>query len=454
MERWTKGALVNSGKTKEIFTAVEDPTMGIVKTGNNITAHDDPNFTKQFEAKPRLATMTTCNVLRLLQACGLPVAFKEQLGEDEFLVPIVEMIPLEAVCRRVADGSYLKRCPEFKRPGKLHQFHSLKTELFLKTTGGKLAKGERVLVSDLPMIKVKEGEKPLDDPFIVNPDSDEEWQLFDPKKPAWAEGADLQKTAPAPDVVFPTKVTISPEWTVKKILARIDYLNRWAFLVIERAWGILGYKLGDWKIEFGWTKDGELVIADVIDNDSWRLKDAEDKELSKQVFRDHGLIKEVEINYALISEMSKRFRLPKQAIVLWRGSPDDKLPEVPEIPGVIKVEITNSGHKATMASLQKLEETIRDFPEGGVIICNVGMSNGLGPILASHTSWVVISVPATFKEFPDDVYSSLRLPSKVAMATVPSDKNAVLLALNVLALSNPAVYAFRQLEIEGLDPSY
>jgi phosphoribosylcarboxyaminoimidazole (NCAIR) mutase len=71
--------------------------------------------------------------------------------------------------------------------------------------------------------------------------------------------------------------------------------------------------------------------------------------------------------------------------------------------------------------------------------------------LAAHTSWPVISVPATLEDFPADIYSSLRMPSDVPMATVWPEKNAVLYALNILAQKNPYLNLFRQLAIEKMD---
>jgi len=459
--QWTKGDLVAEGKTKKIFRTLEDPVMGIFEAGNNITAHDDPAFTKQFDAKPRLATQTNCNVFSLLKVCGVPVAFEARISETEFVAPIVKMIPLEIIARRVADGSYLKRMPHYKRDGeRLHQFHRLVTEFFLKTSGGKLVVDGKTLVDNLPQIPAqKKGDtKPMDDPFITNPHKEDLWNLADPKKPIWEKGALLEQTAVPSEVLFLSSGIINPmtgeKWTATGIMEELDRLNRWAFLIMEKAWGMLGFKLGDWKIECGFTEDGRIVIADVIDNDSWRLRDKENREKSKQVFRDHGLTHEVEINYAQISELSDRFQLPKQALVIWKGSPDDKSPEVPEIPGVQKIEIVLSGHKKSQACLAKLEELQRDYPDGGVILAMVGMSNGLGPVLSSHTSWPVIGVPVSAKEFPDDVWSSLRLPSQNPMVTILSDKNAVLFALNILGQKNPAAYMTRQLAIEQLDSGY
>jgi phosphoribosylaminoimidazole carboxylase/phosphoribosylaminoimidazole-succinocarboxamide synthase len=115
------------------------------------------------------------------------------------------------------------------------------------------------------------------------------------------------------------------------------------------------------------------------------------------------------------------------------------------------VDIVLSGHKSPQQCLLKLEEVLTEFPEGGVILACVGMSNGLGPILSARTSWPVIGIPMTSEKFPEDVWSSLRMPSQVPMGTILSTKNAVLMALNVLAQKNPAAYAVRQLAIEELD---
>ena len=195
------------------------------------------------------------------------------------------------------------------------------------------------------------------------------------------------------------------------------------------------------------------MIDDVIDNDSWRLKDPNFGEVSKQEFRVGKPLDEIEAKYGHVADLVNQFRITEQAIVLWKGSPSDEFPEVPEIVGLKKVEIIMSGHKKTNQSLARLEEVLREFPDGGVIIAEVGMSNGLGPTIASHTNWPVISRPAD-ENFPEDVWSSLRMPSKNAMATILSQKNAVLYALNILASKNPAIYMKRQYEIEELDQGY
>jgi phosphoribosylcarboxyaminoimidazole (NCAIR) mutase len=53
--------------------------------------------------------------------------------------------------------------------------------------------------------------------------------------------------------------------------------------------------------------------------------------------------------------------------------------------------------------------------------------------------------------FPEDVWSSVRMPSKVPMATVWPESNAMLLASEILSQKNPVLYQKRQIMIEKQD---
>ncbi len=454
MTEFVKGSQLGEGKTKRLFSVEGYPDLVWVENKDEVTAHDDEAYTKRFDTKAVCATKTTTKIFELLNACGIPTSFVQKISDTEFIAKKCEMIPLEVISRRLAVGSFVQRRPDLKplAGDKPHRFHQVYREFFLKTTKGKLEKGDQSTDLGLPEIPAKGGgTKPLDDPLIedvwIRP-----WELMMPKQPAWEKGARLDIHVPPGGVLFPSNRNApAPETDIIKTM---DELNHKAFLVAEGAWAQLGYVLVDWKIEFGWTVDGNIVISDVIDNDSWRLRDRDFQELSKQLHRDGLPLSEVEAKYGLVTEMVQQIRLPKQLLVIWKGSPDDQSPEVPNIPGVETTGIALSGHKKTQACLKQLEELQRDYPDGGVIVVPVGMSNGLGPVLSSHTTWPVVGVPLTVKECPEDVWSSLRLPSQNPMATILSPKNAVLFALNILGQKNPAAYMIRQFALEQLDQGY
>lgn len=447
-----KGELIAEGKTKLIYAIEGDPYHVIMSNIDNITKNDDPTATKVMSGKAVCATQTTKATFKLLQDAGLPVAYNHEMSEglppNEFVAVKLNMIKLEVVIRRDRDGSDLKRNPYLKRPKgmPLLRSHRLIFELFLKTTNG------QVLHYQMPIDQLEPAgsTKPVDDPLIINPYDIRRWTLQHPKMPAWEKGS--AEGFPEINVsgILPEGVSV----------ALIEELARKAFLVLEAAWKTKGCNIVDYKIELGLDINGKLWIGDVVDNDSWRVRflqimssgGVEWKELSKQLFRDNHDLSEVQEKYELVSQLVKSFRIPRQVVVIWKGSKHDffELPIV-AVQGVKIVEVVLSGHKNPTACLLKFEEIINDYPEGGVIIAYVGLSNGLGPMLAARSSWPVIAVPATVDKNDNDVWSSLNMPSQVPLLTVLSPKNAWMAALNHLASNNPAAYMTRQYAIEELE---
>ncbi len=86
------GALVAEGKTKKIHLVKGSSDLAVVVAKDDITAGDGAKH-DIIPDKGRLATATTSNVFRLLQACGLPVAFVEQDSAISFTAPKCLMLP-------------------------------------------------------------------------------------------------------------------------------------------------------------------------------------------------------------------------------------------------------------------------------------------------------------------------------------------------------------------------
>ena len=197
------------------------------------------------------------------------------------------MIPLEVVARRYAVGSYLNRHPELKKPEgeDPHRFDELKVEFFLKTGSGALKIGDSIIVDGLDP---KAGEE---DPFIENPTEDV-WTLKHPKKEASEEGSDIGKSVNASDVLLGGSS-----------VEDMAQITKDTFEALENFWSTHEFKLIDFKIEFGITPSGELMVADVIDNDSWRLRNKDWEDISKQSFRDGESIDKIEDKYELVATL-------------------------------------------------------------------------------------------------------------------------------------------------------
>lgn len=262
MPELKKSTLINEGKTKIIHAVEGIETMVIVENKNDITKNDDASQTQLMTSKAVHATNTTCKIFDLLKKAGLPVAYERQISSTEFLAKKCRMIALEVIARRYAPygSSYLKRFPNLgKTKGAVpHRFHRLEAEFFLKTTSGKIRDLDGRVCGETPIDP--ENGRPVDDPFISNPQN-KIWVLKHPKYPERDKRSGLNCP------VFPSNI-LPKGITLKKI----ETITRKVFLLLEGAWAQLGYRLIDFKIEFGIDTDGNLVVADVIDNDSWRLR--------------------------------------------------------------------------------------------------------------------------------------------------------------------------------------
>jgi len=225
---------------------------------------------------------------------------------------------------------------------------------------------------------------------------------------------------------------------------------RQTFLALEKAWQLEGGTLVDLKVEFGLDDKGNLLLADVIDNDSWRVLKG-GAYIDKQVYREGGALDDVAAKYRHVANVTGHFHAPHQRIILWRGSEKDRTDTFEEALGELKdmmTVVTCSVHKEPVAAAGIFHRMIQEVPDS-VVIAYIGRSNGAGPTLSAMSTIPVITVPASIKEFPDDLWSSLRAPSAVPVMTVLEPANAVLAALQIFSARNPRLYAKVRGEIEN-----
>ena len=414
------GALVTEGKTKKVYKIKGGSDLVAVISKDDITAGDGAKH-DIIPDKGRIATATTSNVFRLLKACGLPVAFVEQDSETSFVAPNCSMLPYEVVVRREAHGSYLKRNPHLAK-GQLFP-HAL-VEFYLKTKD-KNWKGK-------PLI--------ADDPFMQLTDDGKQIRLFNPAKPLQGQ---------EPFLVLPVSDVFSSA-DESKMFPEMQRVARQTFLVLEKAWQLEGGTLVDLKVEFGFDAKGNLLLADVIDNDSWRVLEG-GAYIDKQVYREGGALEDVAAKYRHVAEVTGHFHVPRQRIILWRGSDKDKTEAFSDALGELKdmmTVVTCSIHKEPVRGAATLHRMLQEVPDT-VVIAFIGRSNGAGPVLSALSAAPVITVPASVKDFPEDVWSSLRAPSSTPVMTVLEPGNAVLAALQILSGRNPRLYAKVRGEIES-----
>ncbi|MEI6351982.1 MAG: phosphoribosylaminoimidazolesuccinocarboxamide synthase [Verrucomicrobiota bacterium] len=414
MQSLFDGETLAEGKTKVIGRSTAHPGKVIVVSKDDITAGDGAKH-DLLSGKAAMATLTTCNVFRLLAACDIPVAFDEQQSAISFVAPKCQMLPYEVVIRREAHGSYLKRNPDLTKG---HLFPRLLVEFYLKTNGRRW----------------KDRSLACDDPFMDYVPAEGAIKLYEPSKPIFVQQPFLTLTE-AEVFEHPGEATFFKEMSA---------IARRAFLVLEKAWQLEGGTLVDCKVEFGFSEDGRLLLADVIDNDSWRVLE-DGAYIDKQVYRDGGELDAVAANYHRVADITSHFRIPRQRIVIWSGSESDDVSPVKNAIAKLSggaadvAQIACSVHKEPVRSIKELNRLVQTVPDT-VVIAYIGRSNGAGPTLSAATTVPVITVPASFKDFPEDVWSSLRTPSNVPVTTVLEPANAALAALEILALRNPRLH--------------
>jgi len=95
-----------------------------------------------------------------------------------------------------------------------------------------------------------------------------------------------------------------------------------------------------------------------------------------------------------------------------------------------------SAHKETRRVLDFVADMDSTSIEPLVYLTFAGRSNGLGPVVAGNTNYPVITCPvfSDIASYAVDIHSSLRMPSRLPLATIVDPGNAALFAKRVIGV--------------------
>lgn len=411
-----KGKLISEGKTKQIYQHDKNPNWVFIESKDRITAGDGVK-SHEMKNKSEYSTRTNAAIFEFFNAVGVPTSFVSRVegSSKAFIAKSCDMVPIEWVTRRIATGSFLRRHPNVKEG---YRFAPIKLETFFKDDANH-------------------------DPY---------WSL-DSIKEADFDG--IGKLSEAQ-------------------VERMCMLTRLVFQLLERAWQTLDHSLVDMKVEYGIDKaTGEIILSDVIDNDSWRLWPNGDKRLmlDKQVYRnltevDNVAMEKIRSNFALVAERTETlFKslipsvdsavgslkvVPPQVGIIMGSSSDrkfvDSIIKTLETFGVRRAEVyISSAHKSTEYTLTVVEK-LNQWPTCKCIIAVAGRSNGLGLVAAANSTIPVINCPpmSDLTAATVDIWSSLRVPSGLGCTTALGADCAAMAAAHIIA--NEDCYVWSKLK--------
>ena len=207
------------GKAKKVY-ASNDPEVVIVSYKDDATAF---NGLKKgtITGKGAINNRMTNNLMRRLEANGVPTHYVEELNDRETAVKKVSIVPLEVIVRNISAGSFAKRYGV-----------------------------EEGIVFDEPTFEFSYKNDDLGDPLLNT------------------SHALALKLATKEEIALIRKYTMMVNDLLKGFMKEI------------------GIDLVDFKLEFGKTSDGTIVLADEISPDTCRLWDEKTHEkLDKDRFR-------------------------------------------------------------------------------------------------------------------------------------------------------------------------
>lgn len=261
--------LLMEGKTKKIWSTADEDIV-LIENKDYITA-DDGRRRDVFKNKAQLVTHITSNCFDLLHRAGIATHFLARENEVVFRAKKLDMIPIEIVVRRRAFGSYLERNPTTSKACRF----------------------------TIPIVEFFQKSNFMHDPLLVVDHGTNTVQRYNSHMPL-AQGF-ISECSPQVVESFALE-----RWS------EIETIARKAFETIEAAWASQHMTLADMKIECGIDIAGNLLVGDVIDNDSWRLWPEGDFTCAadKQRYIDGCPLDYVARLYSHVANMTDRFKKP------------------------------------------------------------------------------------------------------------------------------------------------
>ncbi|MEM4555296.1 MAG: phosphoribosylaminoimidazolesuccinocarboxamide synthase [Acidilobaceae archaeon] len=195
-----------------------------------------------------LCARVSAHLFSVLSSAGIATHMLDFDGYKKMTVKKLNMIPVEVIVRNAAYGSLLKRMPKFSS---LQPF-------------------------DPPLVEFHYKDDSLHDPLIL------------------------------PEDIIYAKILSKEE--LNKVIEIALKANK---VLVER-FSKAGLKLIDIKFEFGFDNKNNLVLADEISGDTFRVLDENGRHLDKEVFRKTKNVKTLIEAYV---ELAKRLGVPYSDVV-------------------------------------------------------------------------------------------------------------------------------------------
>ena len=213
------------GKAKKVY-ATEDPNLVIVSYKDDATALDGLKK-GTIMGKGIINNQMTNRLMAKMEKAGIPTHFVKELSERDTLVKKVSIVPLEVIVRNISAGHFASRYGV-----------------------------EEGIVFDQPTIEFSYKNDDLHDPLL------NAYHAVALKLATWEEIELIKKYA------FAVNDALKVNEVLQEILRGCNVI------------------LVDFKLEFGKTVEGQIVLADEISPDTCRLWDSKTHEkLDKDRFR-------------------------------------------------------------------------------------------------------------------------------------------------------------------------